>query len=836
MNLWHDRLYRYLNATRKAAVANPLLLESVGEHPADFIAMLDYAINHWHTPQREQALAHLAGEEARINMLNGYYDHLQGDDDLSGDDDLQGDDDVFSGLGKAKKKKKGKFFKAIKGAVKKVTHVIAKTNPLTIAIRNGILLAMKLNFRKMASRLKWGYATQQQAAAKGISTAKWERAKKSVAETEKFFEKLGGKKSNLQKAILKGKGGGINGVVDSDAYMGSLGEPVTAATIVTALAAIANIFRIMAKNGLAKKEETDPNYLKSGMESEDRGEDSGEGTPEPASDGGSDEAVNGILGTAAPYGDLLGHVAGMNDESLSGLSDREMDAKLYTMLARTRTAVTANPAVIVAMNEDPALFTRMLDYALEHWHSPMRDKALHVLAENEKALNRLNGFDDSLYGDDDLSGHDDLFGALGKAGKKKGKKKKGFFSNLKQANKTKKAGKLAKHNAAVAAARSGFLLALKTDAGMIASRLKWGYADQAQAQAAGVPDGYRLKAQKALRKIEQLFAKQGGATADLKEAILSGQAGNLSGYLENDAYDLGYLGYLAGKQPKARKRKPAKPGKPHKGRVISRPASLPMHLKPKQFKSSSAAEEKKFRERFATALQLTFSVASAALPLLHNTISTMQHEGMIDRAEAKALKNHIVAEVTAKVAEPTPDSVTPDFSNEAIQRAAAASYAVNENAYADDGNSSAATDTPYVPATRRTANPEVDGGDQGEERGGRTNDTILKTTEVVNAAADGYEKVKAVQEQTAAKETEGEPASETPAGETKDPEPQEHTGIMDMIKDNPGLVAGLGITAALIAWSAFKDHKHKPDKDKHKGISGVDKPNLGGAPKTFILH
>jgi hypothetical protein len=131
----------------------------------------------------------------------------------------------------------------------------------------------------------------------------------------------------------------------------------------------------------------------------------------------------------------------------------------------------------------------------------------------------------------------------------------------------------------------------------------------------------------------------------------------------------------------------------------------------------------------------------------------------------------------------------------------------------------------------------VDGGDQGEESGGKTNDAILKTTEVVNAAADGYEKVKAVQEQAAAKETDGEPASETPAVEdNKDPGPQEHTGIMSMIKDNPGLVAGLGITAALIAWSAFKDHGHKADKDKHKGVSGVDKPGLGGAPKKFVLH
>ena len=44
-------------------------------------------------------------------------------------------------------------------------------------------------FKKMASKLKWAYATQQQAAAKGVDAATWQKSKNALAKIENLFEK-----------------------------------------------------------------------------------------------------------------------------------------------------------------------------------------------------------------------------------------------------------------------------------------------------------------------------------------------------------------------------------------------------------------------------------------------------------------------------------------------------------------------------------------------------------------------------------------------------------------------------------------------------------------------
>lgn len=117
--------------------------------------------------------------------------HLHGDDDPELDglgDYLMGEDSDQELLGKAvtAKKKKG-FFKKIGEAVKKGGKLFVRFNPLTISARGGFLLAMKLNVKKMASKLKWGYPTKEDAAKKGITAQQWKKSKKALDKIENLF-------------------------------------------------------------------------------------------------------------------------------------------------------------------------------------------------------------------------------------------------------------------------------------------------------------------------------------------------------------------------------------------------------------------------------------------------------------------------------------------------------------------------------------------------------------------------------------------------------------------------------------------------------------------------
>ncbi|GAA4457069.1 hypothetical protein [Rurimicrobium arvi] len=246
-------LYRYLVATRQAIAENPVASYVAGYNHDEILKMLDYAIQYWFTDKRDQALGQLIANEAMLDQLNGFgnLDGLLSDDELYGDDDiLTGEDDYQLGKakkGKPKKKKKG-FFKKVGGAIKKVGKGLMRFNPATIAARNGFLLALKLNIGKMSSRLKWAYATPEQASAKGISANTVAKAKKALEKVEKLFEKIGGKKSNLRKAILAGKKGSLSG-------LGDLGIIPVAAAVAAATPLITAVIKIMKDSGLAKKDE-----------------------------------------------------------------------------------------------------------------------------------------------------------------------------------------------------------------------------------------------------------------------------------------------------------------------------------------------------------------------------------------------------------------------------------------------------------------------------------------------------------------------------------------------------------------------------------------------------
>lgn len=178
----------------------------------------------------------------------------------------------------APKKKKGFF--------KKVLNVVNKVNPATVLLRNGVLAAMKLNIKNVAKRLRWSYLSPEQAAAKNIDPAKFQKLLSTRQKLENIFYGAGGKPDNLRKAILGGKGNkdkavsglGMLPMTEWAGYMnentpldqllgpeiyysenvegmngftgfGELGEPVTLATVGAAMGVIAGIVASLKQIG-----------------------------------------------------------------------------------------------------------------------------------------------------------------------------------------------------------------------------------------------------------------------------------------------------------------------------------------------------------------------------------------------------------------------------------------------------------------------------------------------------------------------------------------------------------------------------------------------------------
>ena len=140
-----------------------------------------------------------------------------------------------------------------KEVAKKVGAVIKKflilSNPLTLAMRAGFLLAMETNLFQWAQRLLPSYFTLEEANKMGITKAAWELSKKGREAAEKVFIGIGGKASKMEKYIKKGRakkklsGLGI-----------PLGEPIsTAALVVSAAGTLIAAASKMATAGMNNK-------------------------------------------------------------------------------------------------------------------------------------------------------------------------------------------------------------------------------------------------------------------------------------------------------------------------------------------------------------------------------------------------------------------------------------------------------------------------------------------------------------------------------------------------------------------------------------------------------
>lgn len=263
-------LYNHLIKTREYIVAHPTSIMRVDDAKS-FIRLLDYAIQSWNTPSREMALNALEDFENRFNLDKGLH-NVEEYSDLEGVDtdwiEIEGLENheiqrELRGLdGKTTKKKskpvvKKKFFAKVKEAVKKGGKAFVRYNPVSVAARNGFLLAMKLNLKQMASKLKWGYASKEQAAAKGIKADQWQKSKNALSKIEQLFaDKLQGKRDKLKAAILSGKAGGLNGV-ESSFDLEGLGVVVTATALAAAIPVIGLALKILVDSGLMSKKEAE---------------------------------------------------------------------------------------------------------------------------------------------------------------------------------------------------------------------------------------------------------------------------------------------------------------------------------------------------------------------------------------------------------------------------------------------------------------------------------------------------------------------------------------------------------------------------------------------------
>jgi len=124
------------------------------------------------------------------------------------DDDQMGN--IFKKIGGAAKK----AVKKVGASVKKVGDKVGDgirflnryVNPATILLRNGFLLAMKINLMNVAGRLRYAYLTDAQAQSKGMNLNELKKLRAVKDRAETVYWQAGGKRENLKKAILSGKG------------------------------------------------------------------------------------------------------------------------------------------------------------------------------------------------------------------------------------------------------------------------------------------------------------------------------------------------------------------------------------------------------------------------------------------------------------------------------------------------------------------------------------------------------------------------------------------------------------------------------------------------------
>lgn len=187
-------LKQHLLNTRSIMKLNPALTAGL-YNPTLFLARLDTLIEAFDdASMRSKVLGELGCLEDRENGLSGA-------EGLG----------FFKKIAKAVKtvaKKVGEGVKkagqAVVKAAKAVGKFIVKYNPATIAIRAGMLLAMKINFFRQAEKLGYGLWDDKTAETKGLDANEFKKAKDAFNKVVNIYTKLGGKRSKIEGAIRAG--------------------------------------------------------------------------------------------------------------------------------------------------------------------------------------------------------------------------------------------------------------------------------------------------------------------------------------------------------------------------------------------------------------------------------------------------------------------------------------------------------------------------------------------------------------------------------------------------------------------------------------------------------
>jgi hypothetical protein len=217
----------------------------------------------------EQPYLECKDYDMRLDYLDGFendmpeetFDLVEHDNvDLSDlasvyDDEEMGN--IFKKVGSAVKKTVKKVGDKVGDGIRVINRYV---NPATLLLRNGFLLAMKINLMNVAGRLRYGYLTDSQAQGKGMNLSELKKLRSIKDRAETVYWQAGGKKENLKKAILQGNGNkdrnvplsGLNGLsdvyADQDEYniiysdnIEGLGELASGAAIAAATTAVAAI-------------------------------------------------------------------------------------------------------------------------------------------------------------------------------------------------------------------------------------------------------------------------------------------------------------------------------------------------------------------------------------------------------------------------------------------------------------------------------------------------------------------------------------------------------------------------------------------------------------------
>ncbi len=268
-----DATYRYLVRTRDFLLkdkANKNKMAQI-QNPDQFISMIDQAIKFWNTPKRNKVLEKLAEIEDKLTakgLIKYDSDAIEGlselddyDAEIDGLEGQRGLGGFFKSLKRIGKKVGKGVKKGVKAAgkvAKKVVKAIIRFNPLSIAIRNGLLAALRLNMFGIAKKLQYAYLPDEMASKYSIDAKKLADLKKRHNKVRKLFNGLQGKEKNLKKAILKGakqksKDFTLNGIegllsdlqglqsIGELAELGQLGVAATAASVGAATGVLAKI-------------------------------------------------------------------------------------------------------------------------------------------------------------------------------------------------------------------------------------------------------------------------------------------------------------------------------------------------------------------------------------------------------------------------------------------------------------------------------------------------------------------------------------------------------------------------------------------------------------------